>query len=164
MIPRRDGRQEGDWMSDLSVFSDLCLAWAGQKKRLNSVKHADTNGTRLIEAGNAPPAPSEKTRAVFSFLPCQSFQCKWFGCFRKELFPLWQHWGNYFSTEAISYSHHRLPSSQREQTWQKIRLRVMCLPVVLEVSSLWSTKMESFWILSPLWLSLLSARAGLCLW
>ena len=44
-------------MSDLSVFSDLCLAWAGQgqKKRLNSVKHADTNGTRLIEAGSAPP-------------------------------------------------------------------------------------------------------------
>ena len=61
-------------MSVLSVFSDLCLAWAGQKKRLNSVKHADTNGTRLIEAGNAPPARSDETRAVLNFLLCQSFK------------------------------------------------------------------------------------------
>ena len=41
-------------------------------------------------------------------------------------------------------SHHR----GWRQTWQKIRWRVMCLPVVLEVSWLWSTKMESFLMLS----------------
>ena len=54
-------------MSDLSVFSDLCLAWAGQKKRLNSVKHADTNGTRLIEAGSAPPFPMKPDLFPFIF-------------------------------------------------------------------------------------------------
>ena len=52
-------------------------------------------------------------------------------------------------------SHHR----GWRQTWQKIRWRVMCLPVVLEVSWLWSTKMESFLMLSLHSRYLLSARA-----
>ena len=92
---------------------------------------------------------SEETRAVlsFSFFLFHQFKWKWFckvtvSC--KNLFSLWQDWGNYFSTEPISFSHHR----GWRQTWQKIRWRVMCLPVVLEVSWLWSTKMESFLMLS----------------
>lgn len=60
-----------------------------------------------------------------------------------------------FPTPIIG-SHHR----SGKQTWQKIRLRVMCLPVVLEVSSLWSTKMESFLMLSPHSRYLFSARAS----
>ena len=153
------------------VFS---LIWVcSQKKRLNSVKHADSNGTRLIEAGNAMRRllSSEETRAVC----CPFLFCYFINSNENDSAKVTISCKNLFSLcdnievtifllrlfpSPIIGSHHR----GWRQTWQKIRWRVMCLPVVLEVSWLWSTKMESFLMLSLHSRYLLSHVRWLCPW